>query len=153
MQAKKVKIFYPSKQKLTVCKRNILIKVIRKLRETTHDKGIIWSKRIKYINVLVILEPFSTGHINRQCLKAAFSHQKNCLQLRIIHLQLKKSIYSKTEYLSIWIGVRVLLQKCFALHCTCRFFKLTALMFGYSKSINWFVIEGFTGWKSDLRHP
>lgn len=41
MQAKKVKIFYPSKQKLTVCKRNILIKVIRKLRETTHDKGII----------------------------------------------------------------------------------------------------------------
>lgn len=77
MQAKKEKIFYLTKQKLTVSKGNILIEVIRKLMETTHDKGIVWSKRIKYTNVLVILEPFPTGRINRQGLKAAFPHQKN----------------------------------------------------------------------------
>lgn len=47
-------------------------------------------------------------------------------------------------------GVRVLLQKYFVLHCTCRFFKLTALMLEYFKSINWFVIEGFTGLKVRL---
>lgn len=58
-----------SKQKLTVCKANILREVIRKLTETTHDKGIRWSKRIKYINVLMILELFFTGHIKRQGLK------------------------------------------------------------------------------------
>lgn len=39
MQAKKEKVFYSSKQKLTVCKENILVEVIRKLMETTHDKG------------------------------------------------------------------------------------------------------------------
>lgn len=41
MQAKKEKIFYLTKQKLTVSKGNILIEVIRKLMETTHDKGIV----------------------------------------------------------------------------------------------------------------
>lgn len=145
MQAKNQKIFYLSTQKLIVWKGNFLREVIGKLMETTHDKGIIWSKRIKYINVLMILELFFTGHINRQGPKAAFPHQKNCLQLGILHLHLKKSIYFKTKHLSIQIGVRVLLEKYFVLHCMCRFFKLTALMFEYSKSIKWLLWRDLLG--------
>lgn len=40
MEDKKEKIFHLSKQELTVCRGNNLREVIRKLMETTHDKGV-----------------------------------------------------------------------------------------------------------------